>query len=132
MTRLTVDPDDSTPPYEQIRRGVLDQAARGVLLPGDRLPAIRALAADLGLAPGTVARAYRELEEGGIITTRRGAGTRIAEGLDVSALPTAEGEDPAVLRYAAEVVAVAAERGLPLDQLAAAVRDEVTRVSAGA
>lgn len=122
-TTLTVDLDDSTPPYEQIRRGVLAQVANGSRLAGDRLPAIRALATDLGVATGTVARAYRELEEAGIVTTRRGAGTRISEGIDPADLPTASGLDPAVQTYAAEVVATARERGLPLDQLVVAVRD---------
>ncbi|WP_029088072.1 GntR family transcriptional regulator [Brevibacterium album] len=132
MDRLTIEPDDPTPPYEQIRRGVLDRIARGALLPGDRLPAIRALANDLGLAAGTAARAYRELEEAGVITTRRGAGTRIAEGLDPSALPTLDGTDPAVTRWAGEAVAEARARGLPLDQLAAAVRTAAAEAGADA
>lgn len=111
------------PPYEQIRRGIIDAVATGELLAGDRLPAIRAHATDQGLAVNTVARAYRELEEAGIVTTRRGAGTRISEGIDPADLPTASGLDPAVETYAAEVVATARERGLPLDQLVVAVRD---------
>jgi DNA-binding transcriptional regulator YhcF (GntR family) len=53
-------------------------AASGVLPPGSRLPAIRQLAADLGLATGTVARAYRELETAGVILTRGRHGTHIA------------------------------------------------------
>jgi GntR family transcriptional regulator len=103
MSSYTVDPDDPAPPYERIRRSVIDQIVRGVLLPGDRLPAIRTLAKDLDLAAGTVARAYRELEEAGIITTRRGAGTRIADRIDPGDLPTASGLDPQVEAYAAEV-----------------------------
>lgn len=84
MSSFVVDLTDPTPPYEQIRRAILDQVATGVLATGDRLPAIRALAGDLGLAPGTVARAYKELEEAGVLITRRGAGTRIAEGAPVA------------------------------------------------
>lgn len=128
MSSLAVDLDDPTPPYEQIRRGVIDQIARGGLLAGDKLPAIRALATDLDLAAGTVARAYKELEEAGLITTRRGAGTRIAEGIDPANLPTASGLDPQVEAYAAEAVATAQARGLPLDQLVVAVRDAVADV----
>ncbi|SMY12293.1 GntR family transcriptional regulator [Brevibacterium jeotgali] len=126
-TSLTVDLDDSTPPYEQIRRGIVTRVASGSLLAGDRLPAIRALAADLGVAVNTVARAYRELEEAGIVTTRRGAGTRISEGFDTADLPTGSGLDPAVETYAAEVVATARDRGLPLAQLVVAVRDAIER-----
>ena len=44
---------------------------------GQRLPAVRQLAADLCLAAGTVARAYAELEKGGLVLSRRGAGTRV-------------------------------------------------------
>ena len=63
---LVVDPDDPTPPYEQLRRQVRDLVGGGVLRPGDRLPPLRQLAGDLGLAVGTVARAYRELEADGV------------------------------------------------------------------
>lgn len=79
--RLSVDPGDPTPPYEQVRRQVADLVGAGVLRPGDRLPALRQLAGDLGLAVGTVARAYAELEEAGLLVSRRGAGTRVADGV---------------------------------------------------
>ncbi|MFW0795618.1 GntR family transcriptional regulator [Gordonia sp. CPCC 205515] len=62
--------DDSTAPYEQIRAGVVDLIARGELLVGQRMPTVRTLAADLDLAPNTVARSYRELEAAGVIETR--------------------------------------------------------------
>ena len=66
------------PPYEQVRREIIEQVRSGELRSGDKLPAIRVLAEDLGLAPGTVARAYKLLEEGRIVVTRRGAGTTVA------------------------------------------------------
>ncbi|MBA2367241.1 MAG: GntR family transcriptional regulator [Actinobacteria bacterium] len=72
---LRIEPDGHVPPYEQIRSQIATMAASGVLLEGTRLPAIRQLASDLGLAGGTVARAYRELEQAGIITTRGRHGT---------------------------------------------------------
>lgn len=77
---LTVRPDDPTPPYEQVRRQLADLVAAGLLAPGDRLPPLRQLAGDLGVAVGTVARAYRELEQDGLLTSRRGGGTRVATG----------------------------------------------------
>ena len=79
--RLSVDPGDPTPPYEQVRRQVADLIGAGVLRPGDRLPPLRQLAGDLGLAVGTVGRAYAELEEAGLLVSRRGAGTRVADGV---------------------------------------------------
>ncbi|MFV2018692.1 GntR family transcriptional regulator [Micromonospora sp. LOL_023] len=75
---LTVVTDDPTPPYEQLRRQLVELIRYGVLAPGDRLPPVRQLASDLGLAAGTVARTYRELEMVGIVTSRRGGGTRVA------------------------------------------------------
>jgi DNA-binding transcriptional regulator YhcF (GntR family) len=74
---VSVDLDSPLPPYEQIRAQITTMAASGVLPPGSRLPAIRQLAADLGLATGTVARAYRELETAGVIITRGRHGTHI-------------------------------------------------------
>jgi DNA-binding transcriptional regulator YhcF (GntR family) len=75
---LQVDTDDPTPPYEQVRRQLTDLVTSGVLRVGQRLPPLRQLAADLGLAVGTVARAYRELEAAGLVESRRGGGTRVA------------------------------------------------------
>lgn len=78
---LSVDPADPTPPYEQLRRQLTHLVGSGAMRPGDRLPALRQLAGDLGLAVGTVARTYRELEAEGLLVSRRGGGTRIADGV---------------------------------------------------
>ena len=72
---ITVDPSGPTPPYEQIRAQVVEHLERGELQPGDRLPTVRRLAEDLGVAANTVARAYRELEQAGVIETRGRAGS---------------------------------------------------------
>jgi GntR family transcriptional regulator len=75
---LTVDTSNPTPPYEQLRRQLAELIQSAALAPGDRLPPLRQLAADLGLAVGTVARAYRELESAGLVSSRRGGGTRVS------------------------------------------------------
>lgn len=67
---LSVDPNVPVPPYEQIRSQIASMIATGMLQEGTRLPPIRQLADDLGLAGGTVARAYHELEDEGLIVTR--------------------------------------------------------------
>ena len=72
---ITVDVKSPTPPYEQIRSQIAAYVHGGVLTAGARLPTMRALAADLGVATGTVARAYTELEAGGLIASRRRTGT---------------------------------------------------------
>jgi len=78
---LTVVTEDVIPPYEQLRRQLTQLIGSGALTPGQRLPPLRQLAADLGLAVGTVARTYRELEADGLVTARRGGGSRVTETL---------------------------------------------------
>lgn len=73
--RISIDPTSSVPPYEQLRTQVAAQTAGGELPAGTRLPTVRRLAADLGIAPNTVARAYRELEADGVIATHGRRGT---------------------------------------------------------
>jgi GntR family transcriptional regulator len=61
--------------FEQLRLHVIEQADQGKLAPGTRLPAVRALAGTLGVAPHTVARAYKELEAAGVVATKGRNGT---------------------------------------------------------
>lgn len=77
---VSLDLRDPTPPYEQIRRQLASAIELGTLTTGTRLPPVRQLASDLGVATGTVARAYAELEAAGLVSTRRGGGTRVAGG----------------------------------------------------
>lgn len=78
MTELRVDLTAATPVYEQIRAQLAALVAVGALGPGERLPASRDLARDLGVAVGTVQRAYRELEAAGVVHSRRRTGTVVA------------------------------------------------------
>lgn len=75
--QVRVDLTSGVPPYEQIRGQIVGHVSAGNLTPGDRLPTVRDLAADLGVAVGTVQRAYRELEAEGVVSTRRRVGTTI-------------------------------------------------------
>lgn len=98
---LTVDAAAPTPPYEQIRTQIARMVGGGVLAPGARLPTIQQLANDLALAPGTVARAYRELERDGVVVSRRRAGTTVAAAPPkVPAREIREELDAAVERFA--------------------------------
>jgi GntR family transcriptional regulator len=97
---LSVDLDSPVPPYEQIRAQITTMAASGVLPPGTRMPAIRQLAADLGLAAGTVARAYRELEAADVLATRGRHGTHIARPPALSPDERAGQLHQAAVRYA--------------------------------
>ncbi|MEV7397342.1 GntR family transcriptional regulator [Aeromicrobium sp. NPDC092404] len=78
MDIVTVDPAGHEPPYEQVRRQIAEGAAAGTLAPGHRLPTVRQLATDLGLAANTVAKAYRALEADGVIETHGRRGTLVA------------------------------------------------------
>jgi DNA-binding transcriptional regulator YhcF (GntR family) len=75
---ITIDPRSATPPFEQLRVQLIEQVTSGELASGSRLPTVRRLAEDLGIAPNTVARAYRELEGDGFIETRGRNGSFVA------------------------------------------------------
>lgn len=112
-TVLPLDPSSAVAPYEQLRAQVASRAASGDLPAGTRLPTVRALAEQLGLAPGTVARAYRELEADRIIETQGRRGTFVAG----QQLPPDAPE-------AARAYAVAARRlGLTLPEATRALED---------
>ncbi|WP_432510264.1 GntR family transcriptional regulator [Kineococcus sp. SYSU DK001] len=117
--RVLVDTACAVPAYEQIREQVTVLVTTGALREGDRLPAARALAADLGLAVGTVQRAYRELELAGTVTSRRRTGTVVTAGVTVE-------ED---VRWAAEgFVERALSSGLSPDQALDVVRAALVSV----
>lgn len=75
---ITLDPHAAEPPFEQIRERFAEQIEDGRLAAGTRLPTVRRLAEDLGVAANTVARAYRELEQARLIETRGRAGSFVA------------------------------------------------------
>lgn len=108
---LSVDTESAVPPFEQIRVQILQLAASGALPAGTRLPSIRQLSADLGLAPGTVGRAYRELETAGVISARGRHGSFIT-GSPAARKPQPEPARSSQLRQAAaDYARAAAELG---------------------
>ena len=75
---LRVDGQADRPLFDQLRTQIIEAIRAGTLPPGARLPTVRELAGELGLAVNTVARAYRELETAGIVETRGRFGTFVA------------------------------------------------------
>jgi GntR family transcriptional regulator len=75
---LTIDTNDRRPVYRQIADGIKALIAGGQLREGHSLPAVRQVAADLGVNLNTIAAAYRELQSEGLIVVRRGLGASIA------------------------------------------------------
>lgn len=76
--RFTLDLHSGVPVYRQVIDQVRAGMASGALLAGDQLPTVRQLAVDLAINPNTVARAYRELELGGLLETHQGTGSFIS------------------------------------------------------
>lgn len=77
---MRVNPSSGLPLYLQIQAQVKNAVASGALKPGDAFPSVRKLAADLGINPNTVARAYLDLEREGVIKAVPGGGTFVADG----------------------------------------------------
>ena len=113
---VEIDLRSPVPPFEQIRARITDLVAAGELPAGTRLPSVRALAGDLGIAPNTVVRAYRELEAAGVVRTARGKGTVVADA------PPAP-DDAAVGAAVERAVALARAAGWDAARLRRAVDD---------
>jgi DNA-binding transcriptional regulator YhcF (GntR family) len=75
---LTIDADDKRAIYQQVVDGVKALIARGDLREGTTLPSVRQVAADLGVNLNTIAIAYRQLQDEGLVTVRHGAGAVIS------------------------------------------------------
>ena len=115
---ISVDPTLREPPYQQIWMQVVAAVASGTLATGTRLPTIRQLAADLDLAAGTIARAYRELEVAGAIETRGRKGSFVR---NAASTPPAVERQRQLDTAARACVEVARRLGAPDAEVAAAV-----------
>lgn len=102
---LSVDPGHPLPVYEQVREQIKRMVAAGTLRAGTQLPTIRQLAADLGLAKGTIEKAYDLLQSDAVIEMRGRAGTYVLEAPKVPAR-----EQAAALAAAAESLVVTARQ----------------------
>lgn len=113
MTTLRIDPTIDLPFYEQVRRQLIEQIQSGQLLAQTRLPTVRRLAADLGIAPGTVARVSKELEDEGYLVAYGRNGTLVA--------PFAAGEYTEVQCLSTQHVIAIQDLGLEAQSIGAAV-----------
>lgn len=76
--QFRISQEDGRPIYQQLARQIRMQVSTGRLTEGEQLPAVRRLAEQLLINPNTVARAYRELETEGVVSSRRGAGVFVS------------------------------------------------------
>ena len=105
MPMFTVDHDSKVTLYEQLRTQIIERVASGDLIVGTKLPPVRQLAADLGVAPYTAARVYRLLEQDGFLETRGRNGTVVSARSDTA--------ESALQQAATEYAARARELGIP-------------------
>jgi GntR family transcriptional regulator len=112
--QLHISPNDGVPIYRQIVSQVKHLVAAGRLAPGEELPPIRVLAADLLINPNTVARAYLELERAGVVVKRHGSGTYVSD----EGSPLARRERLKILSQRADaLLAEARHLGIALDEV---------------
>ncbi|MFK4853499.1 GntR family transcriptional regulator [Microbacterium sp. ZW T6_19] len=105
--------DESSPAldiYRQLRGLIL----AGHLGAGERLPPVRQTATDLGVAPGTAAKAYKMLENDGLVITRTAAGTRVSTSAAILPIP--------VLRHIRALIESAEENGADVDDVTGVLR----------
>lgn len=119
-----LDTATGVPFYRQVIDQILAGIATGSLRHGEQLPTVRALAVDLKVNLNTVAKAYKELEIRGVLTTQQGSGTFIAT-------VTVERDEVERRRKVVQVVddllARSAGLGLPLSELVAEIEDRMQR-----
>ncbi|AMB58641.1 GntR family transcriptional regulator [Microterricola viridarii] len=116
---LQIDPSGASAPFEQLREQLAAAISTGELAPGTRLPTVRRLAGDLGLAPNTVARSFRALESDGLIETRGRLGSFVAERGDAV--------ERAARQAARDYLERMRELGVPADAAAEYVRRAAAR-----
>ncbi len=104
---VQITPGSSEPIYLQVANQVSEAIAKGQLKTGDKLPAVRKLAAELVINPNTVARAYTILEQAGLVSTKTGSGTFVSD-------PKMIGRDAADISALAERMDNVIVRGLNL------------------
>jgi len=114
---ISIDPAASAPPSEQIRVRVIEAVRAGELVPGTRMPTVRALAAELDLAVNTVAKAYRALESEHVIETRGRAGSFVSATGD----PTEQQAQLAASAYAGRIAELGLEPAHALELVRAAL-----------
>lgn len=84
-----IKPRSSNPIYQQLVDGVKEAIARGVLVPGERMPTVREMATQLSINPNTIAKAYQKLEAEGVLETMRSRGTFVSDRPVVADVPQA-------------------------------------------
>lgn len=121
---IVIETNSELPIYEQIVRQVKFAVATGSLCPGDRVDSVRDLAKKIVVNPNTVARAYRDLQEDGVLETVRGQGLKVCS----RALRRCLAERKSLIRERLqEVLREAAQSNLSREEIEAIVEEELNR-----
>jgi GntR family transcriptional regulator len=126
--RFQLDAASGVPFYRQVIDQILAGIATGALARGERLPTVRALAVELAVNLNTVARAYKELEIRGVLSTQQGSGTFVAAAAEVSI--GAVERRRRLAQLVDEFLARAAAKGLSLAELQDALAEREAQVDA--
>ncbi len=123
-------PESGEPIYSQLIRQIKHAVTSGMMNPGDQMPTVRDLAAELVINPNTVARAYRELVREGVLTATQGGGTFVK--MEPQPLVRSERErrlEPFIQELAAEaqVLGISDENLLRLLKATLAKREKTAR-----
>jgi len=124
---IAIDMEDRRPIYRQIADGIKGLIAKGELRQGIALPPVRQLAADLGVNLNTIATAYRELQEEGLLAVKHGSGAVVAS--RTVSEPANKDELRRPLRTALTQLILA---GLPRTEIVSIVNDELRGLMKGA
>lgn len=125
MLQISLNQSEGTPIYFQLLRQIKHLIATGRLSPDDELPSVRALAQQLLINPNTVVRAYRELESAGLIYSKRGSGTFVADGR----IPYSDDERQRILTERLDALIVEGRSlGYSLDQVIKLLHERDTQL----
>ena len=122
---IDVDSRSGVPIYVQIVDQVRHAIEVGGFGPGERLPTVRRLAGDLAIAPNTIVKAYNELQRAGLVESRPGVGTVVADGVGEV---TREWQVAEIFRRLRVIARDAAALGISEDDLWASLDSEYERI----
>ena len=111
---IKVDESSPVPIYQQIVAGMRREVLTGIFGPDQRLPSIRDLALELKVNPNTIAKAYQEMEQMGVIYFKRGQGAFVAPRQEEERMQEARQE---IGRLFSEIISIARSMNLPPQQL---------------
>lgn len=117
---FVIDPRSKAPLYEQLAQQLRWQIAMGFLSPDEPLPSVRQLSGELGINPNTIQKAYRQMEQEGLIYSRAGKGNFVTPAVDEQRMKQQTDQ----IRALQSEIGKAKEMGIPEEEIINLVRQE--------